>query len=144
MSLGLASFKRRVQVFSALQYRDFRLYWIGQVISVSGFQMVIVAEGWLIWRLTESEVLLGALGLANAAPQWCSPSSGRVADRVELRRFLIILQAVVASALFVLATLAVTGVIQVWHIFAVPSFWGSGGLRSSQPSGHLPPPPGPP
>ena len=52
----------------ALRFRDFRLYWIGYVISVSGQQMLFVAQGWLIYELTGSKLLLGAVGLAQAVP----------------------------------------------------------------------------
>ena len=126
MSLGLASVKRRMQVFSALQYRDFRLYWSGQVVSVSGLQMVILTEGWLVWKLTGSEVLLGMVGLAEAAPAVVlSLFGGAVADKVDLRRLLVALQVVYAVALVLLASLTAIEMVQVWHIFVLAVVFGT-------------------
>ena len=124
MRLTSASISSRVKVFSALRYRDFRLYWFGQIITVSGLQMVIVAEGWLIW-MWRSEFLLGAVGLSRAIPAvLLTLFGGAVADKVELRRFLIWVESVAAFALFVLATLTFTGLVQIWHIFAVAFTFG--------------------
>jgi len=121
----LASVGVRVPVFSALRYRDFRLYWIGQLVTVSGLQMIILAEGWLLWMLRGSELLLGAVGGIRAVPAVVlSLFGGAVADKVELRRFLILIESVAAFTLFVLATLAVTGLVQIWHIFAVAFTFG--------------------
>ena len=121
----LASIGARVRVFSALRYRDFRLYWIGQLVTVSGLQMIILAEGWLIWMLRGSELLLGAVGGVRAVPAVAlSLFGGAMADKVELRRFLILLESVAGLALLVLATLTVTGLVQIWHIFAVAFTFG--------------------
>jgi len=112
-------------VFSALRYRNFRLYWIGQLVTVSGLQMIILAEGWLLWMLRGSELLLGAVGGIRAVPAVVlSLFGGAVADKVELRRFLIVVESVAGFALFVLATLTVTGIVQIWHIFAVAFTFG--------------------
>jgi hypothetical protein len=54
--------------FSALRHRDFRLWWSGYVISVAGYQMLWVVEGWLIYELAGSKLLFGANGLAQAIP----------------------------------------------------------------------------
>ena len=119
---GLA---QRAQVFDVLRYRDFRLFWVGHAFSVSGIQMVMVTQWWLIWKLTGSELLLGSLGLAEALPAvFLSLFGGVVADKVDLRRFLIILQVVVATALFLLATLTATEVVRVWHLFAFTFVFG--------------------
>ena len=124
MSSILESISAKVRVFSALRYRDFRLYWFGQIVAVSGLQMVIVAEGWLIW-MWRSEFLLGAVGLSRAVPAvLLTLFGGAVADKVELRRFLIWVESVAAFALFVLATLTFTGLVQIWHIFAVAFTFG--------------------
>ena len=119
------SLAQHAQVFDVLCYRDFRLYWVGHVFSVSGIQMAMVTQWWLIWKLTGSELLLGSLGLAEALPAvFLSLFGGVVADKVDLRRFLVILQVVVASALFLLATLTATEVVRVWHLFAFTAVLG--------------------
>ncbi len=121
----IASVSARVRVFSALRYRNFRLYWFGQLVTVSGLQMIILAEGWLIWMLRGSEFLLGAVGGIRAVPAvLLSLFGGAVADKVELRRFLILIESVACVALFILATLTVSGLVEIWHIFAVAFTFG--------------------
>jgi MFS family permease len=112
-------------VFSALRHRDFRLFWFGHVAAVSGYQIILLAQGWLIWTLTGSELLLGALGLSTAIPAvLLFLFGGVVADKVDLRRLLIVLQWVTALALLTFATLAATGRLQIWHVFAVAFVFG--------------------
>jgi MFS family permease len=121
----MPNISEKLHVFSALRSRGFRLYWFGHLSAVSGHQIVILAQGWLIWELTESEFLLGALGLVAAVPAvLLTLFGGAVADKVELRRLLMALQFISGVALFVLATLVVTGRIQVWHLFALAFLFG--------------------
>ncbi len=115
----------KLHVFRVLRYRDFRLYWLGHLTAVAGHQMVILAHGWLAWELTRSEYVLGALGLVAAAPAVAlTLFGGAAADKLELRRFLMLLQYVTALLLLALATLVVTGLVQVWHVFAVAAIHG--------------------
>ena len=87
--------------------------------------MVILAHGWLAWELTRSEYVLGALGLVAATPAVAlTLFGGAAADKVELRRFLMVLQCVTAVLLLVLATLVTTGLVQVWHVFVVAAIHG--------------------
>jgi len=121
----LPSISSKLQVFSSLRHRDFRLYWFGHLSAVSGYQIILLVQGWLIWTLTGSEYLLGALGLCNAIPAvLLSLFGGVVADKVDLRRLLIVLQSVTAFTLVTLATLTVAGRLQIWHIFAVVIVFG--------------------
>lgn len=104
----------------SLRFRDFRLYWTGQVISVSGQQMSWVAQGWLIYELTGSKLLLGAAGLAQAIPSTLLTLLGGVAaDKFDQRRLLIWIQILQALLLSLLATLCVTETVQIWHLFAI-------------------------
>ena len=120
-----SSLTRRAQVFSVLWYRDYRLYWVGHAFSVSGIQMVMVTEWWLVWKLTGSELLLGLMGLVEAVPAVAlSLFGGVAADRVDLRRFLIILQVIIASSLVLLATLTLVEAILVWHLFIFAALFG--------------------
>ena len=115
----------KLSVFRVLQYRDFRLYWLGHLTAVAGHQMVILAHGWLAWELTRSEYVLGALGLVAATPAVAlTLFGGAAADKLELRRFLMVLQYVTAVLLLVLATLVTTGLVQVWHLFVVAAIHG--------------------
>ena len=121
----LSGLAQKVQVFDVLGYRDYRLYWFGHAFSVSGIQMVLVTEWWLIWKLTESEFLLGSIGLVEALPAaGLSLFGGVVADKVDLRRFLIVLQILLACMLLCLATLTLIEAIRVWHLFVFTFLFG--------------------
>ena len=125
MKQTLAALGDKLQVFRVLRYRDFRMYWSGHLIAVAGHQMVILAHGWLAWHLTQSEYILGALGLVAAAPAIAlALFGGATADKVELRRLLILLQFVTALLFSVIATLVVAERVQVWHVFAVAFIHG--------------------
>ena len=125
MTNTLARIGDKLHVFRVLHYRGFRLYWFGHLIAVAGHQMVILAQGWLAWELTRSEYVLGALGLVAAAPAVAlTLFGGAAADKLELRRFLMLLQHVTALLLFAIATLVVTGWVRVWHVFAVAFIHG--------------------
>jgi hypothetical protein len=56
------------RMLSALQYAQFRRYWLGNLAAVSGQQVMWVSQGWLVYKLTDSAVFLGYVGLATAAP----------------------------------------------------------------------------
>lgn len=104
----------------SLKFRDFRLYWAGQVISVSGQQMSWVAQGWLIYELTGSKLLLGAAGLTQAIPSTLlTLLGGVVADKVDQRRLLIAIQIAQVMLLSLLATLCITETVHIWHLFAI-------------------------
>ena len=108
----------KVQVFSALRHRNYRLFWFGQLVSVTGFQMLMVTQAWLVYDLTGSKLFLGLTGLAAAGPAITLTLFGGVmADKVDKRRLLMLTQILQAAVLFTLATLTATGVVQVWHIW---------------------------
>ncbi len=64
----------RLSSLAALHHKDFRLFWFGLISSVAGQQMLWVTEGWLIYELTGSKVLLGSAGLMRLPPPRCSRS----------------------------------------------------------------------
>src|SRR6516162_11685413 len=79
------------RVFKAFQYRDFRLMWIGSCTSSIGTWMQIVAQGWLIYRLSHSSRLLALDQVMAGAPIFLfSILGGVVADRTERRKILLI------------------------------------------------------
>ncbi len=125
MTNTLARIGDKLHVFRVLRYRSFRLYWLGHLTAVAGHQMVILAHGWLAWELTRSEYVLGALGLVAATPAVAlTLFGGAAADKLELRRFLMLLQYITALLLLALATLVATGLVQVWHVFTVAAIHG--------------------
>jgi MFS family permease len=114
---------RRIEIpetFSALRSRNFQLYFGGQLISVAGTWMQIVAQGWLVYQLSKSELTLGIVGFASAIPALIiSPWGGVVVDRMPKRTLLVITQTVSMLLAFVLAALTFTGAVQVWHVVAL-------------------------
>ena len=108
---------KKFGMFAALRHRNFRVFWLGFVTSVSGMQMFIVVQAWLVYDLTGSALQLGFLGLARAIPAIAlGLVGGVVADKIDQRRLLITTTAGVASIYLILGTLTLTGVVQVWHI----------------------------
>src|SRR5580700_156310 len=97
------------RVFKAFQYRDFRLMWIGACTSSIGTWMQIVAQGWLIYRLSHSAFLLALDQLLG----------GVVADRVERRKILLASQYVQMTTAGLLTILVATGQVHVWHILCL-------------------------
>src|SRR5512143_1196256 len=97
--------------FSALSYRDFRLFWFGQIISLSGTWMQSVAQGWLVYSLTKSPLYLGIVAAAAALPILLfTLIGGVIADRFPKRNLLLATQAlsmVPAVALGILTTMGV-------------------------------------
>ena len=99
---------QRTRAFSALKYRDFRFYWGGLLVSVSGFQIVQVAQGWLIYDLTGEAKFLGYLGLVTAIPTIVlNLYGGVIADRVNQLRLIQFTQGISALLLGLLGILGI-------------------------------------
>ena len=104
----------------ALHYPAYRAFWLGLLASVSGFQMLRFGQFWLVYQLTGSPLPLGYVGLANGVPAICLNLFGGVfADRWDQRRLVIVTQGLTALFIFVLATLTLLNVVQVWHIVVI-------------------------
>jgi MFS family permease len=109
----------------ALQYRNFQLFFGGQLISLVGTWMQYVAESWLVYRLTHSSVLLGVIGFAGQIPVFLlSPAAGIVADRFRRQWVVICTQTSAMLLAFTLAALTLTGAVRIWHIFALAATLG--------------------
>ena len=108
------------RVFKAFQYRDFRLMWIGACTSSIGTWMQIVAQGWLIYRLSHSAFLLALDQFLGGIPIFLfSLIGGVVADRVERRKILLASQYVQMTSAAILTVLVATGLVHVWHILCL-------------------------
>jgi MFS family permease len=131
-SLIMASLSRvqaqpapRTQALAALRYPNFRLYFIGQLVSLSGTWMQTVAQGWLIFNLTKSELWLGVVACAAGLPSLIlSPFAGVLVDRIPRRKILLVSQTVQMILAFILAALAFANVVQVWHIVVLAFLLG--------------------
>ncbi len=111
--------------FRALQYRNYRLFFGGQLISLIGTWMQIVAQSWLVYRLTGSSFLLGSVGFASQIPVFLLAFiGGSVADRYNKHKVIIGTQVASMVLAFILALLTLTDVVKVWHIFVLSALLG--------------------
>jgi predicted MFS family arabinose efflux permease len=114
------------RVFKAFQYRDFRLMWFGACASSIGTWMQIVAQGWLIYRLSHSARLLALDQVLGGLPIFLfSLMTGVIADRVERRKILLGSQYVQMFSAAVLTVLVATGAVHVWHILSLSFLSGT-------------------
>ena len=112
-----SSHRQRLDTFAALRHRNYRLYWIGMVISQTGTWMQSLAQQWLVLQLTGSALWLGIVGFCSAIPILVfSLFGGAVADRVDKKRLIIVTQTAAMIQAFVLAALTHSGHIQIWHV----------------------------
>jgi MFS family permease len=112
--------------FSALHYRDFRLFWFGQLISLSGTWMQSVAQGWLVYSLTKSPFYLGLVAAAGSLPILLfTLAGGIVADRFRKRNLLLMTQALSIIPALVLGILTDFNLIAVWHVALMATLLGS-------------------
>lgn len=117
--------KLNLALFRALRNRNFRLFFVGQSISLIGTWMQQIAMSWLIYRLTNSAFLLGFIGFISMIPAlFLSPVAGVIADRFERRPLMIIIQSLSMIQALALAVLIFTDTIAVWHIIALGIFLG--------------------
>src|SRR4051794_3360440 len=104
----------------ALRSRNYRLFFSGQSVSLVGTWMTRIATGWLVYRLTGSAVLLGTVSFAGQAPAFfLGPVAGVLVDRWDRHRTLVITQIVSMLQSLAIGVLALTGLIQIWHIVAL-------------------------
>jgi len=109
----------------ALHYRNYRLYFIGQGISLIGTWMQRVAVGWLVYRLTDSPLLLGIVGFAGQIPAFLlAPFAGVLADRWDRRRILILTQCLSMIQAGILAALVLTETVMIWEVIALSAMLG--------------------
>ena len=108
------------RTFAALALPRFRNLWLGMLFSMGAMQMEIVARSWLAYDLSGSAFTLGLVALARSMPQIIlSPLAGVAADRFDRRRILLASQTVMLVLSFMTAILVQTGIVQVWHLYAL-------------------------
>lgn len=109
----------------ALKSRNYRLFFLGQSISLIGTWMQHVAMSWLIYRLTGSALSLGMIGFLGQAPIFLlAPLAGIWADRWDRRKIVLLMQILSMIEAFVLATLVFTETIAIWHVYVLTVFLG--------------------
>jgi MFS family permease len=109
----------------ALQSRNYRLFFAGQSISLIGTWMTRIATSWLVYRLTDSALLLGVSGFAGQIPAFfLAPIAGVWIDRWDRHRTLVVTQILSMVQSFALAALALSGAINIWWIILMVLFQG--------------------
>ncbi len=104
----------------ALRYRNYRLFFGGQIVSLAGSWITTTATSWLVYRLTGSALLLGVVGFAGQFPAFLlGPFAGIVVDRMDRRRLLVVTQIVSMLESFALAALTFSGHITVQAILVL-------------------------
>ncbi len=104
--------------WGAFSYPNYRLYWVSMVARVFGLQFRFIGQAWLVFvELDRSPLWLGIVGLASALPTiLLSVPAGIIADRFDTRRVLVFSQSLTALLTFGMATLIVTGLVNIWLV----------------------------
>jgi MFS family permease len=111
--------------FRALRHRDCRLLLGSQLVSLVGTWMQTIAQGWLVYRLTQQPAMLGAVTFTALAPAFLlSPIAGLVVDRMDTRRLAAWTQSGLLLQAAVLGILTVTGIVTIPAIFALAGVMG--------------------
>ncbi len=118
----------RLRLPPALRYPAFRRYWFASLSSVTGSQMMYVAEGWLAYQLTGSPLYLGYVGVAAGIPAIVlNLLGGVVADRFDKRLLILMSQGVTGATMVVLGVLTAIDLVQPWHLIVAAFITGSFG-----------------
>ncbi len=109
----------------ALKHRNYKLFFSGQSISLVGAWMTRIATSWLVYRLTNSALLLGIVGFAGQIPSFIlAPFAGVIVDRWNRHHLLIASQVLALLQSLALAILALNGIINIWHIIGLSVLQG--------------------
>src|SRR5437763_15037778 len=111
--------------FASLRHRNFRLFFSGQLISLIGTWMQNTAQGWLVYDLTGSKILLGVVAAVGSTPMMLfSVLGGSVADRHSKRTIIICTQIAMMLLAFAFAALVWSGKIRPWQILVLAALGG--------------------
>jgi predicted MFS family arabinose efflux permease len=112
--------------FIALNYPNYRLWFIGQIVSLVGTWMQATAQGYLIYQITKSDAFLGYVSFANGLPILLfTLYGGVIADRIPRRRLIVITQTSMMVLAFILAALTFSNLVQPWHIIVLAFLLGT-------------------
>ena len=106
--------------FRAFRNRNYRLYYFGQSISLSGTWMQTIAQALLVLRITDSKVALGTVTMLQFLPITIFVLfAGVIADRIPKRNFILVTQALAMAQALILAALVWTGGVELWHVYVL-------------------------
>jgi MFS family permease len=112
-------------ILRALRYKNYRLFFGGQIISLIGTWMQQIALGWLVYRLTNSAFLLGLVGFATQIPTFLIASfAGVIADKYDNHKIIVTTQTLAMIQAFLLAYLTLSHQVTIWHIMLLCIFIG--------------------
>jgi MFS family permease len=113
------------QTFAALRYRNYRLWFTGNLVSLFGTWMQATAQGYLVFQLTNSPAYLGYVGFAAGVPAWLfTLYGGVIADRMSRRTLMLITQTAMMILAFILAGLVFADLVQPWQIVVLAFLLG--------------------
>jgi len=114
-----------LSTFRALRNRNYRLFYFGQTISLSGTWMQTIAQAWLVLQLTDSKVALGTVTMLQFLPITIFVLfAGVIADRVPKRNFIVVTQSLAMAQALTLAALVWSGQVQLWHVYVLAAVLG--------------------
>ncbi|MHB8092200.1 MAG: MFS transporter [Syntrophales bacterium] len=117
--------RKFAMMFRSLRHRNFRLFFIGQGLSLIGTWMQMTALAWLVWSMSHSALLLGFLGFASRIPTFVmAPFAGVFVDRMNRHRLIILTQVFSMVQALMLAGLMYSGSIAIWHIMSLSLLLG--------------------
>ncbi len=114
------------ETFRAMRHRNYRLFWTGVFTSNIGNWIQNVAQGYLVYQLTNSPFMVGLVSFANSLPILLfSLAGGLLADRLEKRKVLLLTQSVMMACILIMSLLTFGAMINIWHIIALSSIIGT-------------------
>ncbi|MDE2860019.1 MAG: MFS transporter [Chloroflexota bacterium] len=118
---------RRLGPLRALAYPQFRIFWAASLVSITSFFMTMIARGWLVLELTDSEFMVTGVNAIGMAPMLAfSVFGGAIADRANRKLVLIASDVFNFVIVLALAVVILTDVVEVWHVFALTALHGVG------------------
>lgn len=116
---------RSHHLLRAFRHRNYRIFFTGESISLSGLWMQRVAMSWLIYRLTGSALMLGAVEFVGQIPVFfLGIFAGVLLEKLDLRKVIFLCQALSMFHAFTMAVLTLSGQIQYWHILGLSALLG--------------------
>ena len=113
-------------MFRALKYRNFQLFVSGQSLSLIGTWIQQIAMTWLVYRMTNSTLMLGVIGFSGQIPLFIlSPIAGVLADRWDRHKVLLVIQISALIQALVLSVIVFTGYVQIWHLIFLSILLGT-------------------
>ena len=114
------------RTFASLRFRNYRLYFISQIVSFSGTWMQGIAQAWLVLELTGSGTALGAVVAMQFVPTLLlAPWGGVIADRFDKRRLIMITQSTAGLLALTLGVLTISGTVELWMVYVIAACFGA-------------------